>query len=259
MSNIIIPESFPNLPSAIQKIQKMFAMDNINSGMLVNLLQEEPLLSANILKLVNSSHYGLSHKVTSISHAVMLLGTTIIRGIVMATALKKSFPLNLSPYKISIELFDTICIFRSRLLKEWFKDENLDIKSLSSAAFLMESGRIVMANEIIKNNLSENFIELLKNHTIIDAEKLLFYTDSYQIASKLFKQWQFDDNFTNLIQGVSDPKTDEQKILRVLSTAIGVEGILNDTNIDEAIKLLIEYKLDSTKFLEAVTNIKKEL
>lgn len=259
MHNIIIPDSFPNLPSAIQKMQQLFAMEEINTLMLVNLLQEEPLLSANILKLVNSTHYGLKSKVTSISHAVALLGTTVIRGIIMATVLKKSFPLDLSPYKISIEMFDAICILRVRLFNEWIKDEKLDIKALSSVVFLMESGKIVTANQILKRRLSENFIDLVKNHTVAKAEKILFSADSYEIAAALFKKWQFDDTFTDLIQGISEPTNYEQKILHVLSVAIGIDGILNEKNMDNALKLLELYAIEKEKFMQAADKIKKEM
>ncbi len=259
MPSIMIPDSFPNLPSAIQKMQQLFAMEEVNTPLLVHLLQEEPLLSANILKLVNSTHYGLKTKVTSISHAVTLLGTTVIRGIIMATVLKKSFPLDLSPYKISIEMFDAICILRVRLLHEWLKDEKLDLKTLSSAVFLMESGKIVTANQILKSRLSENFIDLAKHNTITKAEKILFRADSYQIASALFKKWQFDDDFTELIYGISTPQNYPQQILHILCVAIGIEGILDEANTEDALRLLKLYEIDEKNFLLAAQKIKKEI
>jgi HD-like signal output (HDOD) protein len=259
MNNIIIPESFPNLPSAVQKIQNMFAMGDINSDMLVKLLQEEPLLCANILKLVNSAHYGLSNNVTSIKHALMLLGTTVIRGIIMATVLKKSFPLDLSPYKISIEQFDKICILRARLLNGWLKEKNFDLQSLSSVAFLIESGKIITANEILKLNLSGRFSELVAERDILEAETFLFSLNNYELAAMLFKKWHFNEEFTNLILGVLDPKTEEEKILNVLLSAINTQGILSDENLEKSIKLLDIYQLDTAKFSENVNILKKEL
>lgn len=258
-SSITIPDSFPNLPTTMQKIQRMFAYEEVNITSLVNILQEEPLLSANILKLVNSSYYGLSNGVASINNAVMLLGTTVIRGIAMATVLKKSFPLDLSPYEISIEQFDKICILRVRLLKEWFKGENIDIQLLSSAAFLMESGKIITANELIKHNLSTAFIDLRKEHSTLKAEEILFHTNSYEVASSLFKQWQFEDAFTELLLGLSKPQTEEQRILHVVSIAIGIDAILDDESIEQALRLAQEYDLNSDKLQQSIKIIQQEL
>lgn len=259
VNKIFIPDSFPNLPSAIQKIQKMFVLEDINSTLLVRFLEEEPLLCANILKLVNSAHYGLSNKITSIKHAVMLLGTTVIRGIAMASVLKKSFQLDVSAYKISIEQFDTICILRTRLLSLWLQDENVDIQALNAVAFLIESGKIITAHEILKNNLSQNFSELLNAHTVLEAETLLFGINSYEVASKLFKQWLFDENFTDLILGVLAPKTFEQKALHVAVSVISTQGVLTDENIDISMQLLNIYDLDTKKFMDTVTILKKEI
>lgn len=259
MNEVIIPESFPNLPSSIQKIQKMFKEDDIDSVLLVSLLEEEPLISANILKLVNSVHYGLRKKVTSIKHAVMLLGATVVRGVMMATVLKKSFPLDLSPYNISVEDFDKVCVLRARLISLWLKDENLNIDTLSSVAFLIESGKIVTANEITKNKLSSDFRELQNKYPILEAERCLFHMNSYQVASMLFNQWQFDESFTNLISGALQPETVEEIFLRVVITVISIEGILSDANLKKSIHLLHTYDLDEAKFMHAVSLLKKEI
>jgi HD-like signal output (HDOD) protein len=243
----------------VQKIQKLFAMENINSTLLVQILEQEPLLCANILKLVNSTHYGLSRKVTSISHAVMLLGTTIIRGIIMASVLKKSFTLDLSPYKMSIEDFDTICILRSRILTLWMKEERVDLATLSSAAFLMESGKIITANEIVKSRRTEEFQELLHTLSFTDAEKKIFAQTSYEIASKLFSQWLFETNFIDLIAGIEAPQTQEQKVLNVLTCFVNAQAIMNEKTVLHAMTLAQEYNLNTTKLAHAIQSIKEEL
>ena len=258
MSKISLPESFPNLPSSIKKIQKMFSSHEIEIPLLIKSLQEDPLLCANILKLVNSPYYGLKRSVSSIDNAVMLLGVTVIRGIIMATVLKKSFPLDLSAYSISIEQFDKICIVRTKFLKEWVKDKSLDIQTLSSVAFLMESGKIITSNEIIKNQLNSTFIELSQKNSISEAENELFGTNSYEVASLLFEQWEFEDSFIKLISNIPNPITWEQKILHVLCAAISVEGILEEKNIDASIELIDKYQLDKEKFTKAVEVLMQE-
>lgn len=236
----------------------MFSSHEINIALLIETLREEPLLCANILKLVNSPYYGLKSSVSSIDSAVMLLGATVIRGIIMATILKKSFPLDLSPYAISIEQFDKICILRTKFLREWVKDEGLDIQTLSSVALLMESGKIITSNEILKNQLYSTFIDLVQKHSSLYAEKELFDTDSYEIASLLFEQWEFEESFTKLISNIQNPSTKEQKILHILCVAISVDGILEEKNIDASIEIIDKYQLDKEKFTKAVEAIKQE-
>lgn len=259
MAEIILPESLPNLPTAIVKIQKIFLSNNIDSVRLIQLLQEDPLLCANLLMLVNSPHYGLSKKVTSIYHAVMLLGTTVIRGITMAAVLKKSFPLNLSPYNISIEEFDKICNLRVKFLNTWVKEKNIDLQNLSSAAFLMASGKVVTSNAIITRGLSDKFQTLLKNSSALEAEESLFGINNYKVASILFNKWGFDDVFTNLIMAVTNPKTKEEKILHVISVLIDTDGILSEKTVQDALVLVNNYDLNIEAFKSSVQSIQLEL
>lgn len=257
MNKITIPDSFPNLPTSALKIQKLFSSNKIDIQELVALLESEPLLAANILKLVNSPYYGLSTKVSSISGAVMLLGTTVIRGIIMATILKKSFPLNLAAYGITIEQFETISILRARVLKEWLKDVNIDMQALLLGAFLMESGKIVLAHEITKNSLEKEFIFLRQSMSDIEAERMLFGVESYSVASLLFRQWQFDDAFCALMEDIADAKSDDAKILHALQIAINIENIFDNDEIVKAKEFLDIHGLFGDKFLQSVEKIKK--
>ncbi|MDD3060412.1 MAG: HDOD domain-containing protein [Sulfurimonas sp.] len=261
MYNILIPESFPNLPRAMQKLQQMFASNTLESHVLVKSLEEDPLLYANILKLVNSPHYGLSNKVVSIHHSVMLLGSTIIRGIVMAAILKKSFLLDLSPYNITIETFDTICALRVKFLNIWLRDENMniDMPTLTSAAFLMESGKIISANAIMSNHLKEKFVDMLNEKSAEEAEKIVLGIQSYTLAGKLFEKWEFEENFVDLISNIALPQTKEQQILHILSLLINTQGIFTPDRIETATELLVSYDMDKEKLQNAIKTIQKEL
>ncbi|DAB28996.1 MAG TPA: hypothetical protein CFH84_11905 [Sulfurimonas sp. UBA12504] len=259
MYDILIPESFPNLPRAMQKLQQMFANDTLQSPLFVKFLEEDPLLCANILKLVNSPHYGLSNKVASIHHSVMLLGSTIIRGIVMAAILKKSFLLDLSPYNITIETFDSICALRVKLLNIWLIGENIDIQALSSAAFLMESGKIISANAIMSRHLKKKFTDLLNENSVVEAEKILLGIESYTLAGILFEKWEFEKSFVDLISNIAMPQTNEQQVLHILSLLINTQGIFTKESIQIASELLISYDMNVEKLQQAIKTIQKEL
>lgn len=258
MSRLTIPDSFANLPASVEKIQKLYAKESINAAMLVELLEKEPILSANILKLVNSAHYGLSRKVTSVNHAVMLLGSTIIRGIVLASVLKKSFPIDLSPYGINIDLFDKISILRSKLATLWLKESQFDHANLSSAAFLMESGKIILANEIVKSGSIEEFVLLIERSGVCGAERELFLLSSYEAAAKLFKSWLFSDEFVELIAGVAEPQTPSQQILRILVDLINTQDIFDEESVNAAHALALEMDLEAKMLLQAIEKMKKD-
>ena len=83
---------------------------NTNSGFndMVKILEKDPLLTADILKAANSPLYGFSREINAISQAVGLFGMGTVRGFALASIVKKSFELNLSPYGITNEMFSNL-------------------------------------------------------------------------------------------------------------------------------------------------------
>ncbi len=258
MNSIIIPESFPNIPEVVKKIQALFRSSKFENKQLVALLEEDPLLCANILKLVNSPYYALKRKITSIEQAVALLGRIVIRGIVMATVLKKSFPLNLSPYKISLDDFDKISTLRVFFLKEWLKGSDYELENLLSVAFLMETGIVITSYTLTQNNLQSKFLSLQNEHSILESEKILFNMNSYEVAAMLYEKWDFDEEFTEMLSDVKTPKTTEENFLYVLSLLIGVDGILSDESIQRSLEIVKQRDLDEQSFLRAIETTKRE-
>ncbi len=105
------------LPEAISRILAEIHKDEPNITVLETLIASEPELSIQILSTVNSSLYALRHQVTSIRHAMALLGLDQIRAVILAGAMQKALP---SP-KNSIfqqEVYWTDTLLRSLLARE---------------------------------------------------------------------------------------------------------------------------------------------
>jgi len=111
-------KNFPPLPASIAAIQELCMAQDVNINALTKVIENDPMLSANILKSVNSPLYGMSKEVSSVHQAVMLFGVSMIRGFAAANAIKKNLPLDLSPYNITIEKLTEVSALQLALLRE---------------------------------------------------------------------------------------------------------------------------------------------
>ena len=57
----------PPLPESVQKIQALYAKDDIELDKLVKLIESDPILTADILARVNSPLYSFSKRIISIN------------------------------------------------------------------------------------------------------------------------------------------------------------------------------------------------
>ncbi|MFT5233991.1 MAG: HD-like signal output (HDOD) protein [Candidatus Krumholzibacteriia bacterium] len=88
-----VMKNLPPLPEVTRQLMTVLGDDNASAKDVAKVLTSDPALAGKVLKLVNSSFYGVSKEVTTISRAVVILGFTGIRNLALGfgsvEALKK--------------------------------------------------------------------------------------------------------------------------------------------------------------------------
>ena len=90
LEKIIADPSLPTLPAAAIKIVDMCRRDDVPVRQIADTISHDPALAVKILKTVNSGYYNLSHRVTTISHALVLLGLDAVRTLALGFSLVKA-------------------------------------------------------------------------------------------------------------------------------------------------------------------------
>ena len=78
----------PSFPSVIQKLQEVAENPKSTSKQLAAVMEKDQGLSVKILKLVNSAFYSFSKPVSSLQHAITLLGYNSIRSLALSVSVK---------------------------------------------------------------------------------------------------------------------------------------------------------------------------
>ena len=73
----------PQLPVAVQKLLAVMRDENSSADDVTQVLSSDQALAGKILKLVNSSFYGMSGEVSTITRAVVVLGFSGVRNVAM--------------------------------------------------------------------------------------------------------------------------------------------------------------------------------
>ncbi|MFC3150552.1 HDOD domain-containing protein [Litoribrevibacter euphylliae] len=85
----------PSVPDIITEVQKLLQEPNLRIDDITNLISQDATLTGEVLKAARSPLYGLSEDVTTIFHAVKVLGVKRLNEITIAVALKASLhPMN---------------------------------------------------------------------------------------------------------------------------------------------------------------------
>jgi len=81
--------SIPPLPSALNDLMGMLNSEMASAGQIAAVIERDSVLSGSVLKCVNSAYYGLPNRVSSIRHAVTLLGFKSVRNLALAFSMRR--------------------------------------------------------------------------------------------------------------------------------------------------------------------------
>jgi two-component system cell cycle response regulator len=78
-------EDLPALSPVVSRVLGLINNDDSTARQIAEFVQNDTALTLRILKVVNSAYYGFSHRVSTVSQAVVLLGHDTIKSIVLST------------------------------------------------------------------------------------------------------------------------------------------------------------------------------
>lgn len=253
-------KSLPPLPISIVRIQEICMNNETDIDELTRVIEHDPMLSANILKSVNSPLYGMSKEISSIHQAIMLFGISMIRGFAAASAIKKSITVDLSSYSVTIDELTKISELQMSLAKEWYRNVDKNkLPLLQSCAFLMELGKLVASLNIMgSGNLALFMSDMAENKNIEEIEQKYLGSSSYDIAAIMFEHWNFEPALVDALRGITDPSSTNPyaQALRVITQAVNVHEVLSDQSLSTALATIDELGLNKNAFEEAVLTVK---
>jgi len=261
--------SLPPLPESVLKIETLYASDDPDIDDVVKIIEADPALTADILVKVNAPFYGFSKKIVDILQAVTLFGATQIRSIVLSSSINRAFDIDLSPYNISTLEFSKISTIQSELAFQWYMGINIETaRKLTPIAFLMETGKILIAKEILQEGKTELFLsDSLKYKDLSYVENIHTSMTTAQINAIIFEHLNLNETFYETMKYLDIEKDIPQNMqsiegiviaLRVVRAAINVQDQLNDYSLKNAFKILEANSLDIDAFKRVVKRVKRK-
>jgi len=259
-------ESLPPLSNTTHIVRELYlyGAEDVDITKLIRTIEEDALLAANILKMINSPLYGFSKQISSVSQAVTLLGTQIVYGLVVKFSIENTVIANLRPYAVSNSTFNKVCHMQSALMNQWYSE--IDLKHaqiLAPLALIMESGKLVVSQEVAQSSSIKEFLAGIKSAPNISRyENELFGTSSYYVSGLLFEHWNLDSLYVNMLKGLDFEHDASSKLgyyidtLDVVRTAINVKEVLSKKSVLAASEIVEDMKLDVDHFISVTTKIK---
>ncbi|RJQ50937.1 MAG: GGDEF domain-containing protein [Nitrospiraceae bacterium] len=185
--------SLPSLPAVAVKIIQEIRKDKSSIGKLADIISVDPALTAKMLKVANSSFYGLSRQVDSVERAINVLGLEAIKNIALSFVIVKGFKRD-SVDEFNQELFwkrAVTAAVGAELMASKLKRKREDI---FVTALLMDIGVLVMYLDRPDDYLTVINEKIISETASAATEKAVFGFDHQEAGSEILKAWGIPEN-----------------------------------------------------------------
>jgi HD-like signal output (HDOD) protein len=76
----------PTVPSVLKQLSTIIENPKISLNEISHFVSKDPALTTKILQMVNSALYGFPGRISSVNHAVMLLGLNVVKGLLLSVS-----------------------------------------------------------------------------------------------------------------------------------------------------------------------------
>jgi HD-like signal output (HDOD) protein len=207
---------------------ELVSQPNVSASELTEVIEKDPNLTVRVMKLANSAYYGLPQKISTLSHAVMILGFKTVRNLVTSIYMHDAFFSSkvatdkISTNKIWWHLIATAVATESVSNAVGYinKEETFLV------GMIHDLGKMVVAK--LFPSYTNAIVELASRASItyFDAEQKLELPDHVSIVEHLVEKWGFPKEIKTAVALHHDPEKVKDENLKDITYISHVADVI---------------------------------
>jgi putative nucleotidyltransferase with HDIG domain len=199
-------EGLPALPESVTRMLNLADDPDVSTREVADMVSGDQAMASAVLRLVNAPFFGLGRRISSIQHAVLLVGLRTVRNLVLSVVLVKSFGESSRDRRFDrgrLWRHTVACAAGARLLSK--RLGGADPEEAFLAGLVHDMG-IVVFDQFFHDGFRR--VADLATGTgmpLIDAEREIFGRDHAFVGWQLARRWNFPASVAEAIGCHHDP------------------------------------------------------
>lgn len=220
----------PPFPAVALQLLSLLDNEDVSMKQIVNLLRVDPALSAEILRVSNSALYGLSRRIDNVSHAVVVLGTEVVKRLALTVAIGK-FTRNGSNSVALKRCWDhsmAVALLAERIAGQLHQPRDRGY----TAGLLHDVGALALLSCYPAEY--SNMVEVAKENSFdqLECERQMFDIDHAAAGNWLARHWNLPEDLVSAIADHHSPEACGRDIASIIRCADRLAGTLGFGLID---------------------------
>jgi len=193
----------PSLSTTVTKVLEICDSPKTSPGDLKRVISLDPVLTGQVLMLINSAYYSLHQKVTSLTKAIIMLGLNTVVNLAVSTAVLESLDGKGTSRSVFMDNFWThsFCVgVTAKLLAAIKGIPGADREEYFVAGLLHDLGKIPLSI-----CFSSEYRQVLdsakrKNVPLHRAENIIFGIDHCAVGKMIADKWQLSESINDSLR-----------------------------------------------------------
>lgn len=211
-------ENLPTIPSILRKILGIIEDPNVSIQKISDFVASDPTLTARILKMVNSPVYGFPGRISSVNHAMVILGLNAVKGLLIGVSVFEVMKKNMFgmwEHSLSSAIYARVISKRKELEAP---------EEISVAALLHDIGKVILLIAFKEEYTKILEIAKTKENFLYELEKEYFGITHAEIGGIVGKKWNFPMKLIEPIMNHHRPQL--SKIFELETSVVHLSNIL---------------------------------
>ncbi len=188
----------PSLSTTVGKVMEICSRTDASPNELNKVISLDPVLTGQVLKLINSAYYSLINKVTSVTRAITMLGMNTVKNMALSTAIIRSVAGAKKSKALPTSKFWAHSIgagVSAKLLGEVKGMQAMEREELFLAGLLHDLGKVPFGDEYI----AVLNIARLQQKPLHQVELEVMGIDHQEVGLMIAEKWKLNQVITTCI------------------------------------------------------------
>ncbi len=262
-------EKMPSISPVFNKLTEMARNLETDSREMVKVIMLDPVLTAKVIKLVNSAFYGLKNPVHSLVDAVLYLGVNTVKNLAMSTAVMDKLLVGGKTAPIHPDAFWQHCLATavgSKMLARMTKVPGIDLEMFFLAGLLHDLGKVLFIQAAPQ--LYQTVVQECEGAKapLQEGEVRVLGMSHAQAGGALARKWKMEPPLIEVIERHHEPDlvSSENPMLKLVVVANNLckqNGLAGgNSSVDPvAIAIMESLGLDSAGLEPIISQLPQEL
>lgn len=190
----------PTLPAMMATITRLMQDPRTSAEELGRAISADPALVSKVLKLVNSAFYGFPGRISTITQAIVILGFSTIRNVVLTTSVLKAFGKG-GPGGVDVGRFWEHSLLTGAIARSLARQQEAHfVEETFIAGLLHDMGRIVLSQKLPAE--FEKVLQAKQRAGIpqLQAEQAVLKLTHGEIGGWLAQKWNLPMPFVEVMR-----------------------------------------------------------